>query len=72
MDDKKKMALAVIAVVMAVAAAGFMGYRSLAPPKENIVGSLDGTGPGSKAPAQGMRDAAAGAPPAGVEGGRGQ
>ncbi|MGC4043956.1 MAG: hypothetical protein QM758_09175 [Armatimonas sp.] len=65
MDDKKKMALAVIAVVVAVAAAGFMGFKALAPPKENIVGSLDGTGPGANMnkPVKGMRDAAVGNPP---------
>ena len=79
MDDKKKMALAVIGLLVAVGLAAFAGIKSLAPTTEHVVGSLDGTGPGATGPAKGMREgqpAGRGAglqgPPPGVEGGRGQ
>ena len=78
MDDKKKTVLAAIGVVLAIAAAIFVGTKTLTPEKENIVGSLDGTGPGATGPVKGMKDGqpAVGGekqpPPVNVEGGRGQ
>lgn len=77
MADKKKLILAVLGLVAAVAAAGLMGYKAMAPPAEEIVGTLDPPGGAAK----GMRDAEAPPPAAnpdgaqkpavGVEGGKG-
>lgn len=78
MDEKKKMILAAIGVVVAIAAAIFVGSKTLTPEKEQIVGSLDGTGPGATGPVKGMKDGqpVVGGenqpPPVNVEGGRGQ
>jgi len=78
MDEKKKMILAAIGVVVAISAAIFVGSKTLTSEKEQIVGSLDGTGPGATGPVKGMKDGqpAVGGenqpPPANVEGGRGQ
>jgi hypothetical protein len=83
MDDeskkKQKTALVIALVVVGLVAAVASGVKFLTPEKEQVIGSLDGPGGGGK----GMRDAEAGtadpaarpegtAPPAGVEGGRGQ
>lgn len=63
----KTLGLIVLAIV-GIGAAVYSGVTSLSPPKENIVGSLDGTGPGSTVAPRGMRDAAAGeGRPAGEE-----
>lgn len=83
MDDdakkKQKTILVVALLAVGIVAAVASGVKFLTPEKEQVIGSLDGPGGGGK----GMRDAEAGsadpalrpegtAPPAGVEGGRGQ
>jgi len=55
----KTLGLIVLAIV-GIGAAVYSGVTSLTPEKEHIVGSLDGTGPGSTVAPKGMRDAAAG------------
>lgn len=64
----------IVLVVIALAAVVITVVKGNSSQHENVVGSLDGTGPGAgkKAPV-GMRDASAGETrPANVEGGRGQ
>lgn len=77
MDEEKQKQLKTIGlialVVIALGAVGVTVMKGNAGQKENVVGSLDGTGAGATKNPQGMRDAAAGeSRPANVEGGRGQ